>query len=432
MAPLPSPTESGPDVSDWGWKRLFGWLGLSQLGLILFIWCPMALRWPLRILILTAVFLAVSVGAGRVRRATPERRLRVAAATVAPFLALGVLNAAIAPYWKVKVGQVEGRLPVPSTDVSVERVVSLRDELRDRGVNLSVLALPHFRSLFPEHRSNRDLPVPVEAKFVAQALERIEDTGVAVLDLTALIQDHAGIPSLWHDDRIHLRPEGFERLAEPLAAELAGLGVKPSDSGKSVLMGNCFAGFFASTIRERVPGWNGLRGLTAFGDLGRVADALFLFPEEYLDGTAHVVWLMPHEQLISSSLPRINFHPDLDDKAMKAAVVEVTSALAWGRREEKERLPTLPYANGLVTIGMRVLEGDVARESDVIGLGYGIKDRELAGLGRLKTGKRLKIHLLPFDAFLSKNPKIAAEYRLNDSDDHESPRFWIHSWTEIR
>jgi len=395
-------------------------LTLTLLAAMGFHWAPMALRWPLRILMVMAVALASLIGARQICRAGREDRARALVTVLAPFLLLGGAGLVL---WNLR------------SDQMVGRISALDRELSRRGIELAVLALPSFESMFPTKHEVNDLPLPVEEMLVGEALERISEAGVATGDLNELFDDYVNDPTMWQEDELHLTEEGIGRLSDPLIEYFNELGWGPGAGmdRKIVLVGNCFAGQFAETIRDRLPGWRSLRGLTVRGDKGQAPDSLFLFPEEYLDGTEMVIWVMPYATLLRSGLPELNFSPDLGAAELKTATIRVITGLEWSAEERKARLAAMPYPNGIVTLTGGVLASDdFPRGERLVVLGYGVSDRELTPLGLIGSGKRIAANLIPLDYFLSRHPNAASEFRLNDDADVTADRYWIHSWTSIR
>jgi hypothetical protein len=326
-----------------------------------------------------------------------------------------------------------GRSAIPSTSVSAGRIRELAAELEKRDIRLVALALPQFDDVFPATRDSNDLPAAVEAAAARAALEK--SGGVMTGDLGPLFEAHASDQASWDDDQFHLSGEGVKNLAAPLADYLASIGVSPAgESGKTVLMGNCFAGEFSAAIRKHRPEWNSLDELSARGDQGRVPDTLFLFPERYLKDTRTVVWLIPYGTLIKAKLPPLNATPDLGDAETRAITMRIDTSLGWDPAASKSRLVTMPYPDGLVVITGKVLKdaAGFTKGETVATLGYGMKNRELTSLGRLARGKVIDVNLIPLPKYLAGDRKAATEFRLNGSGDGlepaMEPRYWIHSW----
>lgn len=399
-------------------------VAVAVAAVLVFPLAPMALRWPLRILIVAVVVVALAAAVRQVLMARREMRGRALASVLVPYVLIFLLFGGVSyAAWEMKVGKM------------VDTIVGLKEELGRRGIKFAVLALPNYESVFPEKHELDDFPSAVERRLIARTRERLAEAGVATGDLGELFDDHLADLALWDDDEAHVKEAGMGRLIDPLIEYLGqmGWGNGAGTDRKIVLAGNCFAGQFADGIRERIPGWRNLRGLSVYGDMEHVPDSLFLFPKEYLTGTEVVIWVMPYATLIRSELPAFNFSPNLEASALKTASIRVVTGLGWAEGEQKARLAAMPYPNGLVALTGRVLASeDFPRDQVLVTLGYGVRDRDLTPLGLIGPGKRIAINLLPLDYYLSQHPKVAAEYRLNDDADVTVDRYWIHSWTWIR
>lgn len=411
---------------------------VSLLSVTALLWAPMALRWPLRGLFVLG-FLAIgwhAVSRFRWRAARGISPLRAVSPALGTALLAGLLIFAGKPAWELRRGQITGRIRTPSATAAAERAADLARILQRRGIQLAVVALPTYQNLFPAARKSNQLPDPVERRYVRQALEGIRRAGIPVYDADRLFRQHAGVPSLWEDDTFHIRHEPMTALAEALADQLQRETLGPGEDGgrKIVFMGNCFAGDFAELTRKRRPEWSRLRGLSALGDESRVADLLFLFPAEYLDQTGLVVWMMHYPRLTADPFPPIKDQPDLTMGIPRTVNLRVQAALGWDEAAQESRPATLPYPNGLIHLSGTVLDGaDFPVGGTVHFVGYGVTERQITALGRVKVGKRLSVNLLPLDAYLAKHPKAASEYRLNAGPaDPDASVYWLHSWTFIR
>ncbi len=422
------------------WRKLrrvrpAAWLLVGLVGFLGFPWCPMALRWPLRGLILVAGMLAIGGAVGRIREAVPARRPRAVAGSVAVFSGAALVALTAAPVLEVIREQRGGRMDRLSSTVSLERVNALREELEKRGVELAVFALPEFRHVFQEQKSSRQPPLWLERFRRERALDGMRQEGIEVLDLRPLFEEHAASRSAWEDDEIHLERATTSRIAQSLAGRLETLGWEPPDleGRKIILMGNCFAGQFAEEMRKNLPDWGATRGLTALGDRGRVANQLFLFPEEYLAGVRTVVWVMSYDLLTAPALPPLSFEPRIDDEQTRKATIRLDRVLGWDREEGERRLPDLPYPDALVEVTGRVWESEhFPRESTVLAVGPGIENRELLALGRMRSGKLVRLNLLPFESVAARDREIARAYVVNPGEEFHLDRYWIHSWTIVR
>lgn len=400
------------------------WFAGTGLVMVAYGWCPDAWLWPVRIVIAVAGALALGLILRRaIRRAAPGKRAGAVLIALAPFLSAMAVPPAALAIWHWKNRQLTGH------------IADLGRELRQRGIALAVVALPDFENVFTSKREWHDLPPRLDVSMVEKSLAGIAAAGVPTGDLSAVFALHGHEPALWRDDEIHLTNRGLERLSGPLTAYLAGVGLGPGadERRKIVLMGNCFAGQFAESIRDHQPVWQCLRGLSVRGEIGQAADSLFLFPGEYLDGTRLIVWLLPRATLIKSDLPDFNPSPDLADAVRKTATIRLSGSLEWPPADETRRLAALPYPAGLITLtGRTVGAGDFPEGTPITALAFGVQDRHLLPLARVNPGKQITLNLIPLNFYFSQNPRIASEYRLNDSDDLTAQRYWIHSWTLVR
>lgn len=402
------------------------------------IWAPMALRWPLRILFVLGLLVIVWSIWARLKQAPTRQQSRTRA--IAPPAVTAILTGLILisgkPAWDLRHAQAEGRIRTPSITAAAERAAELAALLKPRGIQLAVVALPTYQNLFPASRKANALPDPAERRAVRGTLENLRRAGIPAYDAEPLFLEHAADPALWEDDTAHLRIDPMTRLAGALADQLEQWELGPGADGarKVVFMGNCFAGDFAELTRKHQPEWRQLRGLSALGDESRVADLLFLFPNEYLDGTGLVVWMMHYPRLTGDAFPPIESEPDLTLGAPRTANVRVQTALGWDDATQKSRPATLPYPNGLVHLSATILESpDFPAGQTVHFIGYAVTERQITALGRVKAGKRLSVNLLPLDAYQARHPKVASDPRLNAGpEDLDAVVYWLDSWTFIR
>lgn len=431
-----APSNQATGVShDW-MRRPEVWLVVALLAFVLFPWSPMALRWPLRIAVWVAFIGAGWLSFRRVRTSSAENRAKRGWRELSKLSGAGLLMFVLEPFVEVKRKQVEGKLPGLSASVSVERIAVLNAELKSRGIELAVLPLPEFRHLFPEARKDHEFPVWMERFVAKQALKRVSSGGTPVYDLFPLFEKYASREDQWHRDKIHLTTDTIEAIAGDLAKELdsRGLGQGAESNRKIVIMGNCFAGQFAEAKRRELPEWSRVRALTSQGDRGRVADFLYLFPGEYLEETELVIWVMPYDLLASATLPPLKTEPQTADAAIRSVDIKVTSTLGWRKQTSVEKLASLPYPNGLVELtGVVVDEREhFTKGQEIQVYGYGVRDREVEPLGRFSSGRTISVHLIPFDAHVAKNPKLATEYIINDSGRFDLERYWVDTWTFVR
>lgn len=394
---------------------------------------PASFHWPMRVLITVAAGGALWELARVLRLASRVGPLRALGTAGIVVLLVSVVFLSGTFFWPM-LNQVLGRAAaIPSSFASTGRIKELAAELRKRDIRLVALALPQYDDVFPASRDSRDLPAAVEAAGVRKALEKTG--GVMTGDLGPLFARHAGDGASWDDDQFHLSATGVKNLAAPLADYLESIGVSPSDeTGKTVLMGNCFAGELSAAIRKQRPEWKSLDELSARGDQGRVPDTLFLFPERYLKDTHTVVWLIPYGTLMKAKLPSLNATPDFSDVETRAITIRIDTSLGWDPAESKSRLATMPYPDGLVVITGKVTKdaAGFSKGETVAAIGYGMKNRELTSLGRLAKGKVIDVNLIPLPKYLAGDRKAATEFRLNgagnDLEPMSEPSHWIHSW----
>lgn len=392
-----------------------------------------ALRWPARIGGAMAVIAALAWLARSWRAVVADRRtlVREALFSVVALAALGIASHFLRPtwdLWRYQRAQPKAAIQHPSAGASVAHLKTLSEALAARGVELVVLAMPYRDHL--EKRSlagsNPVLRPTRESAVARQALAALRDAGIPAIDLWNAFNREVREPSDWDTDGCHLADEALERVAGRLRATVEGA-LTPPD-GRPLLMGECFARQFGEILRTGGAPWSELRIVHTLGDRGKVADQLFLFPRENLEGTGRVYWLMSYRLLTQPAFPPLRTEPGSGGESL-TVTLRIASSPGWSREEDEADLKRLPYADALVELEATVVEPAAGVPERLVAIGPGIVDRRLEPLGRISTGNQMHAILVPWDEHLRKDPKAANAYVGHAAADFSLPRYWIAEWT---
>ena len=184
-------------------------------------------------------------------------------------------------------------------------------------------------------------------------------------------------------------------------------------------------------LNEAASGAAGIRILKCNGDRGRVANLLFLFPDDYLHGSFRVFWAMSYRTLATPGFAPLVPNPVFADIDERSIQVEVIAGIGIDRVRLKRIFQKLSYANALCEIPCRVVSGDreIPTGTRVILTTYAAKNRTREGITQVRRGDLLNARVVDMNSWLKDNPKVAKEFYFTRSKNFETPRFWVLAWT---
>ena len=312
-----------------------------------------------------------------------------------------------------------------SGEHSSTQILALREALLERGIGLSVLAMP-YRTDIRDWGTGEQFSRPQKrAKLASIAIRELTHTGIPVYDLGAIFQKHDREHDLqiWDDDRCHLSELGRDLIGGDVQILLDSRPNAPD--GRLLFMGECFAMHFKNRYNEFSQNREAT-ALRAFGDRGRVANLLFLFEDEYLKDCAEVIWLVPYELLASNAMPP--FSKEIQSATSESLKVELEITDDHGVPLETfaSDLRRMPYPDALIEYPA-TLPG--SGESIVL-VGVCAADRKHTGLIEIKKGERIITVLTDLNTKFKMHPDLATHAYYRTVDDFTSRRFFIEEWSK--
>ncbi len=389
------------------------------IAFMLFHFLGNALRWPARILVYAGLIGLVWMAFRIVQSIWRQQPLPIFLPAATLFISAGCLLAEAVLDRDTLLHDFYAVFPFPNSTPAVDHLLSLNNELKKRGAELTVVAMP-----YRQHLSKTDDSTLIhrfETRAARKGMARLSQSGIACVDLWNIYEDKAYAADFWDPDHFHITEKSQEIIAAEIASKL-GRDARFQDSEGSLIMGECFARQFGANLRRHHEGWADLKILFANGDRGKIANSLFLFPDQYLKGTKRVYWLMSYQLLATDTFTKVEPNPSHDSDEREVAV-ELKEGLGWKNKTHGAQLKDMPYENGLVELLCETKDGE-----PLLLIGYGVRERSVKALGSLRKGHRIIATVIPYDAHIREFPKAASEYVVHPTEDFEAPRMWIKEW----
>ena len=152
-----------------------------------------------------------------------------------------------------------------------------------------------------------------------------------------------------------------------------------------------------------------------------VHNYLYVFPEEYLEDTDLVVWVYTDRLFSNPNFAELDSDPGVPtDSEPRMVLARAKSVTSVQLGDEKK----FNYPDALRT-GVFELVGS---DEQVVGIDQILKARTVTLNRKYREGDLLRLKLIPWQAWIRKNPKLVSMYLIDDIEDFELPRFWIEDW----